>query len=143
MILMARLAELFEKELEQSVVYKAKEILAKMIIPKKVTGEVVSRHIRKAIRIGAWRYLQQESRVLLIVARRWRMIKSPILRSVLYRIFLEIELFTFRGKALFYEIIISMKNSLYKLYELVKAYSKLLTIGILYLNNPPMYIVYG
>ncbi|RLG79468.1 MAG: hypothetical protein DRO13_06010 [Thermoprotei archaeon] len=71
------------------------------------------------------------------------MIKSPTLKSILYKIFLEIELYTLRGKALFYGIILAMKNTIYKLQEVLKDYSKLLTLGIFYLNNPPMYRIYG
>ena len=141
--LMAKMAELAEEGIGQPVASRARELLAKMILPKRVTGEIIGKYVRKAIRVGAWRYLKQESRALLIIARRWRLIKSPTLKSILYKIFLEIELYTLRGKALFYGIILAMKNTIYKLQEALKDYSKLLTIGIFYLNNPLMYRIYG
>ncbi len=140
---MAKMAELAEKGLEQPVASRARELLAKMILPKRVTGEVIGKYVRKAIRVGAWKYLKQESRALLILTRRWRLIKSPTLKSILYRLFLEIELYTLRGKALFYGIILAMKNTIYKLQEVLKDYSKLLTLGIFYLNNPITYRIYG
>lgn len=141
--LMAGLAELAGEGPGQHVVLKAKELLTKILLPKKVTGNVVDRYVRKALRIGAWRDLKQENRAILIVARKWGVIKSAILKSILYRIFLEIELHTIRGKALFYGIILTMKSTIYKLHEALRDVQKLLTIGILYLNNPPIYRIYG
>ena len=141
--LMAGLAELAGEGPGQHVVLKAKELLTKILLPRKVTGSVVNRYVRKALRTGAWRSLKQENRAILIVARKWGVIKSATLKSILYRIFLEIELYTIRGKALFYGIILTMKSTIYKLHETLRDIQKLLTIGILYLNNPPMYRIYG
>jgi len=141
--LMAGLAELAGEGPGQHVVLKAKELLTKILLPKKVTGNIVDRYVKKALRIGAWRDLKQENRAILIVARKWGVIKSATLKSILYRIFLEIELHTIRGKALFYGIILTMKSTIYKLHEALRDAQKLLTIGILYLNNPPIYRIYG
>ena len=44
---------------------------------------------------------------------------------------------------MFYGIILAMKSTVYKLHELLKDVARLLTIGIFYLNSPPMYRVYG
>jgi len=141
--LMAGLAELAGEGPGQHVVLKAKELLTKILLPKKVTGNIVDRYVKKALRTGAWRSLKQENRAILIVARKWGVIKSPILKSILYRIFLEIELHTIRGKALFYGIILTIKGTIYRLHELLKDLSKLLALGLFYLNNPPMYRIYG
>ena len=53
--LMARMAELAEKGLEQPVASRARELLAKMILPKRVTGEVIGKYVRKALRVGPWK----------------------------------------------------------------------------------------
>ncbi len=134
------LAELLGREVDQDLVSKAKIILGKLILPKKVTGEVIEKYIRKALRTGAWRNLKPISRALLIVARRFKLIKSPVLKHLLYSIFIEIELYTIKGKALFYGIILAVKNSLT---HLIKSINTLLYLGISYLNNPPWYRIYG
>jgi len=138
------LVELAErKESEREVVGKAKELLAQIILPKKITRQVIEKYVRKAMQIHAWYRLDRIDRVLLILTRRLPRVKSPVLKNVLYKIFLKIELFTTRGKALFYGIILTMQNTMHKLCDLLKNVSRLLTIGLFYLNNPITYRIYG
>ncbi len=138
------LIELAEKkESEREIFEKAKELLAQIIFPKKITRQVIEKYMRKAMQIHAWYHLDRIDRVLLILTRRLPRVKSPVLKNVLYKIFLKIELLTARGKALFYGIIIFMQNNMYKLYDLLKNVSRLLTIGLFYLNNPITYRIYG
>ncbi|MDK6027914.1 hypothetical protein QPL79_00845 [Ignisphaera sp. 4213-co] len=87
--------------------------------------------------------LKPESRALLLALRRWGVVKSSTLKSILLNIFLEIELCTVRGKALFYGIILTMKNCVEKAINIVRDFGKILYTGISYLNNPPMYRIYG
>ena len=142
-VIAACLAELAGKGLGRQVVERAKGLLAKLILPREVTKQVVERYIRKAMQIHIWHRLGREERALLIVVRRFNLVRSPVLRSVLHRIFLEIEMFTVRGKALFYGIIISMQSYMHRVSEEHKNVSHLLATGISYLNNPPMYRIYG
>ena len=138
------LAELHGARLEEGVISRAKELLAKIVIPKEITSKVIDRYIRKALRSNAWKFLSKESKALLHLARKLvRVVKSPTLKLVLTKIFLEIELHTVKGKALFYGIILSMKKLVSKLQELVENVQALLAIGISYLNNPPTYRIYG
>lgn len=132
---------LIEKGLEKSVESKAREFLKKILLPNVITREVVEKYFRKALRLGVWKTLKPESRALILVLRKFpHPIKSPSLKSILHNLFLEIELFTFRGKALFYGFVIAIKNCLQRILENV---SSLLALGISYLNNPPMYRIYG
>ena len=129
--------------LSTSLAERAKEILAKIILPEKISGSIVEKYIRKAMRLGVWRRLPLETRALLCILRKWKSIRSPILTSILHGIFLEIELCTLRGKALFYGIILALKNPLNKLLELLRKPVQLLVAGLSYLNNPPIYRVHG
>jgi hypothetical protein len=122
---------------------EARKLLADLIIPRRITGEVVDKYFRKAIRVGVWRRFSSERRALLYLSRFLGVIKSPVLRSILIEIFLEIELYTIRGRALFYGILVSLRSHLYRLREILRDVSKLLVIGLSYLHNPPMYRVYG
>ena len=137
------ITELAQSNQAQPLSSKAKRILAKIILPKKINGETISKYIKKAYRTGAWRNLEREARALLILLRRWGTIKSHTLKNVLHRILLEIELHTLKGQALYYGIILAMKNPIYKLHELLRNTTKLLIMGIFYLNNPPVYRIYG
>jgi len=142
-LLIARLAEVGMETIGGSIADRAKDLLAKLLLPREISGKIIDRYIRKALRTNSWRALKPENRALLLALRRWRSIKSPTLKSILYRVFLEIELHTLRGKALFYGIILAMKNYIHRLEEILRDMAKLLAIGISYLNNPPIYRVYG
>ena len=138
-VLMAGSIKLVREEHGQLIVSKVRKLLARMLLPKVVSGEVVSRYVRKAFRVGVWRFLSQECKAILLITRRWGIIKSPTLKSILYRLFLEIELCTLRGRALFYGILLALKSSVYRLHEVLNDYQRLLALGIFYLNSPPMY----
>ena len=120
----------------------AKELLARIVLPKRIGGSTVERYVRKATRLGIWRRLPPETRALLLILRRWGLIRSPTLVSILRRVFLEIELCTLRGKALFYGIVLSLRDSMAKLRDLIRNVTKLLILGLSYLNRPTMYRAY-
>jgi len=137
--LLAEAAESLEGEFVESV----KGALAKIVIPERIDGVVVEKYVRKAMRFGVWGRLRPEARALLLALRRWGPVRSPTLRSIVEGILLEIELCTVRGRALFYGIVVSLKSLGLTTREALKNVARLLYLGISYLNNPPMYRVYG
>lgn len=118
------------------------EKLSSLILPRIITGRVIEDYIRRAIRSGVWRRLGAERRALLMVASRWGVIKSCVLKQILREIFIEIEIHTLRGRAILYGIIVALKSTLNPR-EILNSVSRLLAIGISYLNNPPAYRFYG
>jgi len=143
---MSLIASLFAEAvegLEGRLVESVKSALARVVIPERIDGVVVERYMRKAMRLGIWGLLKPEARALLLVLRRWGPVRSPMLRSILVRILLEIELCTLRGKALFYGILISLKSLGLTLNKALRNIPNLLYLGISSLNSPPMYRVYG
>ena len=142
-IILNALVERIEKKVhKESVVERAKEILASIVLPKTISRWVIEKYLRKAMQIHIWYRLDKIDRVLLILTRKLSRVKSSVFKSVLYRIFLKIGLFTARGKALFYGIILSMQNTMYKLHDLLKSIPRLLTIGLFYLNNLIIYRIW-
>lgn len=126
------------------MLFEAMDILSRIVLPREITGEAIEKYLRKALRTRAWRSLSPESRALMYILRNWRgRIKSYILRSILKNLFLQIELFTLRGRALLFGIIQIMKNPIYELGEVLQDAKRLLTPGIFYLNNPFTYRIYG
>gem|GEM_PF-499104 len=121
-----------------------RKILEKIILPDDFDKDLVEYYIKRSVRNGSWRMLRPESRALLLVVRFWRgLLKSVVLKNVLRKIFIEIELLTLRGKALFYGILLLLKKSINIIYDYIKDPERILIIGLSYLNNPPLYRVYG
>ncbi len=133
------------KVIHQSAEF-AKRLIAKALLPKVINRYEIERFYRKAHRLNAWRYLKFESRALLYVARKVvNVVRSPILSNALRNVFLEITLYTLKGRALLQAVIINLKRSKTLV---LSAFSKerineLLAEGINYLNNPPIFRVYG
>ncbi|MEM2208534.1 MAG: hypothetical protein QXG17_07585 [Sulfolobales archaeon] len=140
-----RLAEVSSKGLEDRVVEYVKSLMTKVIaLSFDSVGGTVKTYIRKAVRTGAWRSLKPESRALLLALRSWkRSVKSPVLRSILTRIFVEIELHTTRGKAIFYGILEAMREAREVLSDLSRNLSKIIAMGIQYMNLPLLYRIHG
>lgn len=96
---------------------------------------------RKALRLGLWGFLEPEKRALILVLRRWvGRVKSPVLIKILEEIYVEIELNTFRGRALFYGVLVALRSGLLEVLESLKF---LLYLGISYLSNPPLFRFLG
>ena len=126
----------------------AKQLVADLLVPRRVSGQTVDKYFRKAIRTGAHRNLPREAMALLYILRRWqRRILSTQLLTVLRHIFLQIELHTTRGQALLYGIILAIKNPFHRILNLLenaaKHLAQLIYLGVSYLNNPPIYRIYG
>lgn len=108
------------------------------------TGGVVNTYVRKAIRHGAWRTMSWESRALLLALRSWKgVIRSRTLREILSWIYLEIDLHTMRGKAILYGYIIALNKARELLIDIVANLSKLVILGVMYLNLPLLHRIYG
>jgi len=122
---------------------EALEVFNRIALPEHITGELISRYVRRAIRLGIWRRLKPESRALLLVARRFAVLRSPVVTSVVRRLLLDIETHTLRGRALLYGIAIALREPLLRLAGVLEDVVKLLVLGISYLNNPPVFRVYG
>ena len=139
----------FASGLEGSVVGVAKEFVARVLLPERITRGVIESFYRKALRYRIWHRLDTFERALIYALRTFpKPIKSPVLTSIVRRILLEIELQTTQGKALFYGALLALKRLQIGVLDLVKKAAKefyhvLLYLGISYLNDPPMYRVYG
>jgi len=119
------------------------EVLNRVALPERITGEVVSRYVRRAIRLGIWRRLRPESRALLLVARRFEVLRSQVVTSIVRRLLLEVEVHTLRGRALLYGVLIALRDPFLRLAGLLRDATRLLVLGISYLNNPPLLRFYG
>jgi hypothetical protein len=119
------------------------EVLNRVALPERITGEVVSRYVRRAIRLGIWRRLRPESRALLLVARGFEVLRSPVVTSIVRRLLLEIVVHTLRGRALLYGVLIALRDPFLRLTGLLRDVTRLLVLGISYLNNPPLLRFYG
>jgi hypothetical protein len=119
------------------------EVLNRVALPERITGEVILRYVRRAVRLGIWRRLRPESRALLLVARRFEVLRSPVVTSIVRRLLLEVEVHTLRGRALLYGVLIALRDPFLRLAGVLRDVTKLLVLGISYLNNPPLLRFYG
>jgi hypothetical protein len=119
------------------------EVLNRVALPERITGEVVSRYVRRAVRLGIWRRLRPESRALLLVARGFAVLRSPVVTSIVRRLLLEVEVHTLRGRALLYGVLIALRDPFLRLAGVLRDATRLLVLGISYLNNPPLLRFYG
>ncbi len=128
----------------QSITQKAKQLLAQILLPKTITPQAIEKYFRKALRTKAWYTLKPETKALILALRKWKhQIKSQTLTQTLKGILTHIELHTLKGKAIYYGIILTLKNTKTRLAELLKNTTQLLITGIFYLNNPPTLRIYG
>ena len=119
----------------------ARRVVAEHLVPERINKHVIEHYVRKALRSGAWRKLRMESRLLLwAVARYLHVVKSPVLRDVIRGILLEIELSTLCGRAVFYGVLVALRQGLV---EALKDLKRLITLGVSYLNLPLMWRVFG
>lgn len=124
--------------LDEDVGDSVRRVLSRMVLPRVITGEVVSRYVRKALRLGVWGRLAPETRALLLVCRRLaRPVKSRVLAEILSETFLRIELAGLRGKALFYGVVEFVRRGLGSIEDALRSVGRVLCLGISYLNNPP------
>jgi hypothetical protein len=132
--------ELIERGVSRDAVLLAKSTVLELLVPSVVTRETVNYYIRKALRSGAWWRLRRESRALLLASRFLPVVKSPTLLGILREVFSEIELSTLRGKAVFYGVLLALRQGLR---EVLRDLKRLVTLGVGYLNLPVMWRVLG
>ncbi len=134
---LAKGREALKESLSENIL---KTAFSELALPETITGEVIGKYVRKAMRTGVWRTLPREAKALLLVASKViKTVKSHVLYEILRELLIRIELSTLKGKALYYGLIILAR----KLGSITKAlkegYLALLYTGISYLNNPPMF----
>ena len=129
----------------QHIIDHAKQLVAKALLPEKITSTEIERYYRKAHRVRAWPHLKKWERALLYLARKLvTEAKSYLLQKALKQIFLEIALHTLKGRALLQGMIIHLKaGGSANPDKLNHKHVYLLALGINYLNNPPIYRVNG
>ena len=141
-----QLAELSCKGAGEEVLIEAKRIVSRVIDAGlgSITGGVVSYYLRKSLRNNSWRLLPRCSRALLLALSKWSgVVKSRILREILIKVFTEIEVYSFRGRALLYGVIVAMARARELLGDILGNAKRLLTLGIQYLHQPLLYRVFG
>lgn len=126
----------------------ARELVSRLLLPKTLTRSILQKYIRKAIQNRSWFKLSQLQRALIYTASKIvEKVKSPILRQLLEEILLTIELATTKGQALYYGTILLTKQAPHLIKQLLtqtkQLLAKILFLGINYLNNPPIYRLYG
>jgi hypothetical protein len=143
-IVLALIASAWSVALENGVsrdsLETARSVVAEYLLPGLITRDVVQHYVRKALRVGAWCRLRRESRALLLAVRFLPIIKSPVLNSILRGVFLDIELYTVRGRAVFYGVLVALRQGLLSALGNLK---RLTTLGIGYLNLPLTWRVLG
>jgi len=140
MSIVTRLLAEREKGISGEAVEEAFRRLREAIDPGIIDRVVVERYIRKAVRTGAWRSLSYESRSLLLASRFLPRIKSVVLKNIILDIMASIDLYTTRGKAVFYGVLVALKQGLVSALSNLK---RIITLGIAYLNLPDLWRTLG
>ncbi|MEM1900193.1 MAG: hypothetical protein QXN90_06530 [Zestosphaera sp.] len=129
------------KTLLQDTSHTIKQLILRELPPAGFTSDVIEKMFKKAVRLKIWKNLKPEVRALILALRKWKnKINSPILKTILEEIYVEIELNTLKGKALLYGVTIALRDGLLEVIQSVKS---LLCLGISYLSNPPLFRFLG
>ena len=147
MTLLSSILEAAETGLEEAH-QLARLIITKTLLPQTLTRPTLQKYIRKAIQNHSWHKLKPEQRALLYTASKTiTRVRNQTLYNILAEILLTIELATTKAKAIYYGAILLIKQAPNKAQTLLthtkNILSKLLYLGINYLNNPPIYRIYG
>jgi len=135
------ISETPRQEVSRSLDSRVKGLLRGFLLPEVIDSDVIEVYVRKALRVGVWRFMSPESRALMRALARWRgVVKSRVLKELVEALLLEIELCSLRGRAVLYGLIIALKEGLT---HVVRSVKKLMCLGISYLSNPPLYRYYG
>jgi len=113
---------------------EASRLSTELLFPGILTGEIIEKSFRKALRNGAWRLLSSLEKELILISRRWSIFRSSFITSVLKRILMEIELQSFKGKAIFFGALILISKGMRSLKNIAQDY--ILFLGSSYLNSP-------
>ncbi len=119
------------------------DIVAEVLLPKVIDRRIIESYVRRALRNRSWFKLTRFQRALLKVASRViEVVKSPILAGVLKRVFLEIELNSLKGRALYFGFLIALGSG-ESLSNLLSRLTYVMMLGISYLSTPLIYRIYG
>jgi len=137
-----------KKEIDQEIHEQVMDLLSKIILPRQFNKAVLKRYFRRALNNGAWYRLSKVERSLLwLTIRIIDKIKSPILYNSIKKILLNIEMNTFRAKALYHGLIIYMHRIANKINitikEILSNIKTIFYLGLDHINNPQIYKIYG
>ncbi|MEM4607891.1 MAG: hypothetical protein QXV93_06955, partial [Zestosphaera sp.] len=83
----------------QDTSHTIKQLILRELPPAGFTSDVIEKMFKKAVRLKIWKNLKPEVRALILALRKWKnKISSPILKTILEEIYVEIELNTLKGK---------------------------------------------
>ncbi|MCS7128397.1 MAG: hypothetical protein RMI83_03885 [Desulfurococcaceae archaeon] len=105
-----------------------------------LTRGLIEYYLRKAHRVGAWRRLPAVSRALLRACRFLPLVKSRVLRNILLELMIDIELYTTRGKAVYYGVLYAFRQGML---EALGSFKQLIALGISYMNLPSWLKILG
>ncbi len=135
------ISEIPRQDISRSLDSSVKGLLSEFLLPEVIDWRVVEQYVRRAVRLGVWRFMSPESRALMRALARWRgVVKSKTLKELVEALLLEIELCSLRGRAVLYGLIIALNEGLT---QVLKSVKKIMCLGISYLSNPPLYRHYG
>ena len=125
------------KKPEETIKHYYRELIA----PKEITHETLEKTFRKALRLRIWKKLNPLKRALLYVAKKTitTQVRNPTLKQILTQIIIEIDKHTFKGKALYYGLIIALNRMKILGTKILRNLTALLYLGISYLNESPIY----
>ena len=84
-------SEIPRQEVSRSLDPRVKGLLRRFLLPEVIDRGVVEGYVRKAVRLGVWRYMSPESRALMKALTRWRgVVKSGILKGLVEELLLRI-----------------------------------------------------
>lgn len=140
---LASLVEVAECSSSGGAAPEVAELVSRVLIPKVITRSVIESYLCRALRSRAWFRLSRVERALLKVAHRVvEVVKSPALADVLRKVFLEIELNSLKGRALYFGFLLALRMG-EPLAHLLRRLTYVMMLGINYLSNPPLFRVFG
>jgi len=116
-----------------------------LVIPKVITRDLITSYIRKALRSKAWFTLSPYQRALLkaITLSRVEVIRGRVLKELVTEVLAVIEKHTFRGRAIWYGLLVALSMYRYTLQGWLLRVESILYLGISYLSNPPIFRYLG
>jgi len=116
-----------------------------LVLPKVITKDLIVSYVRKALRTRVWFSLNPYQRALLkaITYSKVYIIRSRVLKELVSELLVVIERGSFRGRALWYGLVVALNMYKYLLQDWVFRVESILYLGINYLSNPPIFRAYG
>jgi len=133
------------ENVEDKTYNSVKKLFYKTLLPQTITRNDLISYLRRSLRNGSWKLLTKVERSILYLSTKLlHKVKSVILKRQLLEIMYKIELSTVKGRAIYYGILLALKRKLTYLFKSLENHiGHILYLGISYLNNPPVYRIYG